>query len=98
MRGARALLAGKHEQLGMGDQEFGGGFLKLAACLDPPANAINPFGGNGLHAFLAADHEREGPERMAFAVGAMTGRLTAATVRKRKRSRQSILGDSEAGY
>jgi len=93
---AGTLLSGQHQQLGVDDQQFGGGVFEMSACLDPRTNGVEPVGGDGLDTLLAAGHEREGPQRMAVPVGAMTGGLSAAAVRKRERARKSVVRDLEA--
>jgi hypothetical protein len=96
--GTGTLVAGKYQQLGVDEQQFGNCFLKVSARLDPWADRVEPVGRHGLDTLLAAGHKREGPERMAVSTGAMTGRLPAAAVRKRERARKSIRGDLEAGH
>ncbi|HEY1220296.1 MAG TPA: hypothetical protein VGF03_15250 [Bryobacteraceae bacterium] len=75
-----ALIPGEHQKLGVDPQQLGGGFLEVSASCNSRTNRVDPIGGNGLDTLLATGHKREGPERMASTVGAMTGRLsTAAT-------------------
>lgn len=75
-----ALIPGKHEELGIDQQQFGGGFFKVAARIDSRANRVQPVGRNGFDTLFATGHEREGPEWMTLTVGTMTGGFTAATM------------------
>ena len=96
-RWARALVTGEHQHFGVDGQQLGGGFLELPACRNPWTNGVEPFGGNGLDAFLAARHESERPKWMAVPIGTMTGGLSAAAVGKRKRARKRAGREMEAG-
>jgi hypothetical protein len=79
-----ALIPGEHQKLGVDQQQFGGGFLEVSARGNSRTNGVDPISGNGLDTLLAASHKREGPERMAITVGAMTGRLSAAATGERQ--------------
>lgn len=92
------LLACEHQQLGVDEQQFGGGLLKVPARLDPRTNGVEPVGGNGLDTLFAAGHESKGPERMAVTADAMTGGFSAAAVGKRKRAGKSVGREMEAGH
>lgn len=91
------LLPGEHQQFGVDEQQLGGGFLEATTRLDPMTNGVDPLGGDSLDALLATSHESQSPEGMAIADGAMTGGLSAATVRKRQRARKSVVWEMEAG-
>ena len=83
---AAALIPGQNQQLGVEQEQFGGGFFEAAAGRDPRADRLNPVGGNVLDALLASGHEGEGPDWMTVAAGAMTGGLSTAAMGEGERS------------
>jgi len=77
-------IPGEHPKLDVDPQQFGGGLLEVSASFHSWTNRLDPIGGNGLDRLLATGHKREGPERMALTVGAMTGRSSAAATGQRQ--------------
>lgn len=93
-----ALIPGKHQKLGVNQQQFGGSIFKVPTRVDSRTNRVQPLGRNRFDALFASGHEREGPERMSLAVGAMTRRFTAAAMGKCERAWKCVIGEVEAGH
>ena len=91
-----ALLVSQDEQLGIGRQHFAHGVLKFTSGLDPFAHLVDPWLGNVLDVLFPLDHEGERPDGVALVLGAMTGGLATAQVRKREGAGKEIFGDMEA--
>jgi hypothetical protein len=91
------LLPPQGEQLGVGGEDLGYSFFKLASPLHQPLNFLDPFVGDVLHPLLAAGHEGERPNGVPLLVlRAMAGGLATAAVSKRERSGEQIGRDGEA--
>src|SRR5208337_1523858 len=65
------LLARQHQELGVGGQYFPHRILEFTSGFHTAADVLDPFAGNVLHLLLAAHHEGEGPDGMAWALGAV---------------------------
>jgi uncharacterized protein YejL (UPF0352 family) len=91
------LLSPQRQQLSVGGEDLRYRLFKLPALLHQALNFPDPFVGDVLHPFLAADHESEGPEGVTlFVLGAMATGLATAAVSEGKRTRKQVGGDGEA--
>jgi hypothetical protein len=91
-----ALLAGKHQQLSIDDEQLGDGVFEAAAGLDGGTDSVDPLRRNGFDVLLAVDHESECVKRMSLPFGAMTTRFPAPSMGEHQRSRESVGGNVEA--
>jgi len=92
------LLARQHQQLSVGGQYFPHRVLEFPSGSHPAADVLDPGAGNVLDMLLATHHEGEGPDGMAWALGAVAVGLAAAEVGKRKRAGQQIVGKVETTH
>ena len=72
------LLAGQHQQLGIGRQHLADGILELPPRGDPALYLLGPFRGNAIHVSLPVDHVGQGPSGVPFAAGTATVGFSAA--------------------
>jgi hypothetical protein len=77
---ASSLLTPQCQELSIGGEDLRHRLLELPPSLNTLADRLNPFIGDTFDPFLALDHEGEGPHRMAFTAGAVTGGLATTTV------------------
>jgi hypothetical protein len=78
------LLALEREQLRVGRQHFTNRILKLSSRLDPAPHLFDPILGDVLDLLFTLNHKGERPDRMAAALGTMTGGLAATQMRERE--------------
>jgi hypothetical protein len=95
--GPGALPPGKHQKLGVDQQQFGGGFLAVPARFHSRTNRIDPSRGMLSPRFLPPAIKVRVQERMALAFGAMTGGFSATAVGQRQRAWQGVIGEAETG-
>ena len=74
------LLPPQGQQLGVDREDIAHRFLELPAALHSLAYPLHPPFRNPLHPLAAPKPESQRPNRVAFPLRAMTGRLAATTV------------------
>ena len=91
------LLPPQRQQLGVGGEDLGHGFLELPPGLDPALNFLDPFGGDTFHPLLACHHEGERPHGVSLLVeGAVASGLATTTMSQRQRTGEKVGGNGEA--
>jgi len=78
------------QQLGVHSKDFGDCIFELPATHNARAERVDPVFRDALDMLFALDHEGERPNRVALALGAMTGRLAATPVGQSQGARQTI--------
>jgi len=89
------LLAGQHQQLGVGGEHLPHRLLEFAPSFHATTDILDPILGDVLDMLPATHHEGQGPDGMAGAVGTVAVGLAAAEMGKGERAGKQILGKME---
>ena len=88
--GPKRVAPFQSQQLGVHSKEFSDRIFELPATPNARADRVDPVIRDALDMLFASGHEGERPNWVAFALGAMTGRLAATAVGQRQGARQTI--------